>query len=198
MKKRIILALAVLLTSAAALSAQKFEPYNRWMVGGELRRNINAPIGFGPVAIYGRQFSEIVFWGVGFGADCYISKKGEMSATWEDSEGNTFVRITPPYRFDFTIPVFMDLQINFSRKKSPFFAEVKAGGFTTFHLQRFRGTETTNELNHIATGVLAGLGIGKRFALENKGEISVVLGAEGATALYYVDLPLSLSVRYGF
>ena len=70
MKKRIILALAVLLTSAAALSAQKFEPYNRWMVGGELRRNINAPIGFGPVAIYGRQFSEIVFWGAVY--DCVL------------------------------------------------------------------------------------------------------------------------------
>ena len=52
----------------------------------------------------------------------------------------------PPYAFDFLVPVYADLQVNFSRKRSPFFAEFKLGA-----------------------------AIGKRFALNGDNEINVTI-----------------------
>ena len=72
MKRKIILAIAAIIASLSAASAQTteetFQRHNRWMVGGEFVRNIMHANGFGVTGIYGRQFSEIVFLGAGFGA----------------------------------------------------------------------------------------------------------------------------------
>ena len=73
MKRKIILAIAAIIASLSAASAQTteetFQRHNRWMVGGEFVRNIFHANGFGVTGIYGRQFSEIVFLGAGFGVD---------------------------------------------------------------------------------------------------------------------------------
>lgn len=198
MKKRIFIAIAILLTTAAALSAQKFERHNRWMIGGEIGRNLDKGISVGAIGIYGRQYSELFFLGVGFGAQPYVSKKGQITSIFENSNGNTFVSIVPPYRYKFYFPLYADMQINFSRKESPFFAEIKAGACVGFHLNRIRGTESSDELEMGMAGPLFGLGIGKRFALKNEGELNVVLGAEGIWGPYYMDMPVSLGIYYGF
>lgn len=48
------------------------------MVGGEFVRNILHANGGGVTGIYGRQFSEIVFLGVGFGVDTYIRLENRL------------------------------------------------------------------------------------------------------------------------
>lgn len=75
----------------------------------------------------------------------------------------------PPYAFDFLIPVYADLQVNFSRKRSPFFAEFKLRA-----------------------------AIGKRFALNGDIEINVTIGWDGIIWPWYINAPLSIGVRYGF
>ena len=202
MKRKIILAIAAIIASLSAASAQTheetFQRHNRWMVGGELARNIFMSNGLGASGIYGRQFSEIVFLGVGFGMNAYIHKAGESTTILTDADGNQTVIIRPPYRYSFLVPVYADLQVNFSRRKSPFFGELKLGAAVDLNLDRVMGTIEKNELELIGGGALLGAGIGKRFALKNEDELNVVLGIDCILGPFYANLPLSLGIRYGF
>ena len=202
MKRKIILAIAAIIASLSAASAQTseetFQRHNRWMVGGEFVRNILHANGGGVTGIYGRQFSEIVFLGVGFGVDTYIYKAGKSTTTITDADGTQTVIIRPPYRYSFLVPVYADLQVNFSRRKSPFFGELKLGAAVDLNLDRVRGTIEKNELELLGGGALLGAGIGKRFALKNEDELNVVLGIDCILGPFYANLPLSLGIRYGF
>jgi hypothetical protein len=149
-------------------------------------------------AIYGRQFSEIVFLGVGFGTDMFVGNRGEMSMTITHPDGTETVMKYPPYEFTFLLPVYADLQVNFSRKRAPFFAELKFGGAIDVELERIRGTKNTNELDLWGGGVLFGLAIGKKIALNNESEIDVTLGWDGIIWPWYINAPISLGVRYCF
>lgn len=202
MKRKIFIVIATIIASLSAASAQTheetFQRHNRWMVGGELGRNLFMSNGLGASGIYGRQFSEIVFLGVGFGMDAYIYKAGESTTILTDADGNQTIIIRPPYRHSFLLPVYADLQVNFSRKASPFFAELKLGAAVDLNLDRVRGTIDKNELELIGGGALLGAGIGKRFALKNEDELNVVLGIDCILGPFYANLPLSLGIRYGF
>ena len=202
MKRKIFIVIATIITSLYAASAQTheetFQRHNRWMVGGELGRNIFMSNGLGASGIYGRQFSEIVFLGVGFGMDAYIYKAGESTTILTDAGGNQTVIIRPPYRYSFLVPVYADLQVNFSRRKSPFFGEFKLGAAVNLNLDRIRGTIDKNELELLGGGALLGAGIGKRFALKNEDELNVVLGIDCILGPFYANLPLSMGIRYGF
>lgn len=202
MFKKIIVAVTAILVSASAVSAQtagsKFERHNRWMVGGEFVNNSNGDLGFGATGIYGRQFSQSVFLGVGFGLDTYISKDGEMSMTITDEAGNQTVKIFPPYNYSFLLPVYADLQVNLSHRRAPFFGELKVGGAVDLSLTRIRGTQKSNSLNLGGGGILLGAGAGKRFVLKNEDEINVVLSVDCILWPWYLNLPISLGVRYGF
>ena len=202
MKKKILFAVAAIIASLSAASAQTteetFQRHNRWMVGGEFVRNILHANGFGVTGIYGRQFSEIVFLGVGFGVDTYIYKAGKSTTTITDADGTQTVIIRPPYRYSFLVPVYADLQVNFSRRKSPFFGEFKVGGAVHMELERIRGTHNKNELDFWGGGVLMGAAAGKRFALNNEDELSVFLGVDCILGPWYANLPVSLGVCYGF
>ena len=202
MNRKIILAVASIIVSLSAASAQTsertFQRYNRWMVGGEFVRNILHANGGGVTGIYGRQFSEIVFLGVGFGVDTYIFKAGKSTTTITDADGTQTVIIRPPYRYSFLVPVYADLQVNFSRRKSPFFGEFKVGGAVHMELERIRGTHNKNELDFWGGGVLMGAAAGKRFALNNEDELSVFLGVDCILGPWYANLPVSLGIRYGF
>jgi hypothetical protein len=202
MKRKIILAIAAIIASLSAASAQTseetFQRHNRWMVGGEFVRNILHANGGGVTGIYGRQFSEIVFLGVGFGVDTYIYKAGKSTTTITDADGTQTVIIRPPYRYSFLVPVYADLQVNFSRRKSPFFGEFKVGGAVHMGLERIRGTHNKNELDFWGGGVLMGAAAGKRFALNNDDELSLFLGIDCILGPWYANVPVSLGIRYGF
>ena len=202
MKRKIILAIAAIIASLSAASAQTseetFQRHNRWMVGGEFVRNILHANGGGVTGIYGRQFSEIVFLGVGFGVDTYIYKAGKSTTTITDTDGTQTVIIRPPYRYSFLVPVYADLQVNFSRRKSPFFGEFKVGGAVHMELERIRGTHNKNELDFWGGGVLMGAAAGKRFTLRNDDQLSVVLGVDCILWPWYMNVPVSLGIRYGF
>ena len=92
MNKRFLLAVAFILISAALASAQTtgqtFERYNRWMVGGELLKRYNEDFGWGATGIYGRQFSEIIFLGIGVGVETHVRKDAPSSITIE-KDGKT-------------------------------------------------------------------------------------------------------------
>ncbi len=191
------MAIAVL-SASAQTSAPKYERHNKWMVGGEVAYNTNNHYGIGPKAIYGRQFSEIVFLGVGFGVDMYVYNQGEMSMTITHPDGTETIITQPPYAFDFLVPVYADLQVNLSRKRAPFFAEFKLGGALDFEIERVRGTNNTNKLDLWGGGILVGAAIGKRFALRSENEIDVTLGWDGIIWPWYINAPLSIGVRYGF
>lgn len=192
-----VMAIAVL-SASAQTSAPKYERHNKWMVGGEVAYNTNNHYGIGPKAIYGRQFSEIVFLGVGFGVDMYVYNQGEMSMTITHPDGTETIITQPPYAFDFLVPVYADLQVNLSRKRAPFFAEFKLGGALDFEIERVRGTNNTNKLDLWGGGILVGAAIGKRFALRSENEIDVTLGWDGIIWPWYINAPLSIGVRYGF
>lgn len=195
----IVCAMAIAVLSASAqTSAPKYERHNKWMVGGEVAYNTNNHYGIGPKAIYGRQFSEIVFLGVGFGVDMYVYNQGEMSMTITHPDGTETIITQPPYAFDFLVPVYADLQVNLSRKRAPFFAEFKLGGALDFEIERVRGTNNTNKLDLWGGGILVGAAIGKRFALRSENEIDVTLGWDGIIWPWYINAPLSIGVRYGF
>ena len=202
MKRKIFIVIATIIASLSAASAQTseetFQRHNRWMVGGELARNLFMSYGLGASGIYGRQFSEIVFLGVGFGMDAYIYKAGESTTILTDADGNQTIIIRPPYRYSFLVPVYADLQVDFSRKASPFFGEFKLGAAVDLNLDRIRGTIEKNELELIGGGALLGAGIGKRFALKNEDELNVVLGIDCILGPFYANLPPSLGIRYGF
>lgn len=168
------------------------------MVGGEFVRNILHANGGGVTGIYRRQFSEIVFLGVGFGVDTYIYKAGKSTTTITDADGTQTVIIRPPYRYSFLVPVYADLQVNFSRRKSPFFGEFKVGGAVHMELERIRGTHNKNELDFWGGGVLMGAAAGKRFALNNDDELSLFLGIDCILGPWYANVPVSLGIRYGF
>ena len=190
--------LVLVFTASAQTSAPKYERLNKWMVGGEVAYNTNNHYGIGPKAIYGRQFSEIVFLGVGFGVDMYVYNQGEMSMTITHPDGTETIITQPPYAFDFLVPVYADLQVNFSRKRAPFFAEFKLGGALDFEIERVRGTNNTNKLDLWGGGILFGAAIGKRFALRSENEIDITLGWDGIIWPWYINAPLSIGVRYGF
>lgn len=185
-------------TVSAQTSAPKYERCNRWMVGGELTVNTSNWCGVGAKATYGRQFSEIVFLGVGFGLDMYVGNQGDMSMTIIHPDGTETVMTSLPYVFDFLVPVYADLQVNLSRKRAPFFAEFKLGGALDFELERIRGTDKTNKLELCGGGILLGAAIGKRFALRNENEIDVTIGWDIILWPWYINVPLSIGVRYGF
>ena len=195
----IVCAMAIAILSASAqTSAPKYERHNKWMVGGEVAYNTNNHYGIGPKATYGRQFSEILFLGIGFGVDMYVYDQGDMSVTITHPDGTETIMTQPPYAFDFLIPVYADLQVNFSRKRSPFFAEFKLGGALDFELERVRGTNNTNKLELWGGGILLGAAIGKRFALNGDNEINVTIGWDSIIWPWYINAPLSIGVRYGF
>ena len=202
MLKKVIVAVAAFLVSALAVSAQtsgpKFERYNRWMVGGDISYSTYGYPGIGAKAIYGRHFSEIIFLGVGFGTDMFIFKESETKITTTYPDGTKDVKIYLPYGYDFLVPVYADLQINFSRKRSPFFAELKLGAAVDMELERVRGTKRYNELFLWGGGALFGAAIGKRFALRNEGDIDVTLNWDGILWPWYINTPVSLGVRYCF
>ena len=202
MKRYIIVAVAAILASALTSSAQtaepKFQRYNRWMVGGEFVQNSNGHLGAGATGIYGKQFSEVVFLGVGFGLDMYVYNEGEVSETTIYPDGSQVVEINPPYRYDFILPVYADLQVNLSRRRSPFFGELKFGAALDMYLNRIRGTYNSNKLEIWGGGVLLGAAAGKRFTLRNDDQLSVVLGVDCILWPWYMNVPVSLGIRYGF
>lgn len=200
MHKRLIIIVAALLASAAAVSGQTFERHNRWIVGGNVIKSFYHDIGMGVSGIYGRQYSETVFLGVGFGMNTHMTKNGTTTVSFTDKEGNTFVKTTLPYHWSVAVPVYADLQIDFSSRRSPFYAEVKAGCIITYEIERVRGTENYNNLEWTPfgeTGILLGLHIGKRFALAKGGEINLSLGGDCIMG-WGIDFPVSLGVSYGF
>lgn len=202
MKRKIILAIAAIIASLSAASAQTseetFQRHNRWMVGGEFVQNTNGYHGIGATGIYGRQFSEAVFLGVGFGLDMYVYNEGEVSETTIYPDGSQVVEINPPYRYDFILPVYADLQVNLSRRRSPFFGELKFGAALDMYLNRIRGTYNSNKLEIWGGGVLLGAAAGKRFTLRNDDQLSVVLGVDCILWPWYMNVPVSLGIRYGF
>ena len=204
MYKRLILAVTAIFVSAAAMSAQtadgKFERHNRWMIGMDVVKSIWHDIGMGANGIYGRQFSETVFLGVGFGAQTHMRKTGKTIVEYDNGEGDKIVTIHPPYKWSLTFPIYADLQVDFSKNRSPFYVEVKAGGVTSFEILRVRGTENYNELDWVPfgeTGIYAGIHLGKRFALNNGDEINISIGGDCILGWGF-DIPVSLGVRYGF
>ena len=128
----------------------------------------------------------------------YVYDQGDMSMTITHPDGTETIMTQPPYAFDFLIPVYADLQVNFSRKRSPFFAEFKLGGALDFELERVRGTNNTNKLELWGGGILLGAAIGKRFALNGDNEINVTIGWDSIIWPWYINAPLSIGVRYGF
>lgn len=202
MYRRILIAAAFILASAFALLAQtpekKFKAHNRWMVGGELVYSNNGYPGAGFTAIYGRQFSEVLFLGIGFGIDTYIAKTGKSTTILEEMDGSQTVIIRLPYGYTFLTPVYADLQIDFSRRRSPFFGEFKIGATPYLNLTRIRGTEEHNDLEFCGAGLMFGAAAGKRFTLSNEDEISISLGVDGIIWPYFLCVPMSLNFRYSF
>ena len=202
MYRRFFITIAVAFISALAISAQNpgsgFERHNRWMAGVQLLQNSNGNLGFGATGIYGRQFSQSVFLGVGFGLDSYIAYKGDMSMTITDAESNQTEKIFPPYRYSFIVPLYADIQVNLSHKRAPFFGELKVGGALDIDLDRIRGTERINRLDVGGGGILLGAGAGKRFVLRNEDEINVILSVDCILWPFYLNVPVSLGIRYGF
>ena len=200
MYKRFLLAVAFILISAALASAQTtgqtFERYNRWMVGGELIKRYNEDFGWGATGIYGRQFSEIIFLGIGVGVETHVRKDAPSSITIE-KDGKTIERTFPQYKWMLSIPLYADLQINFSHSANPFYAEIKAGLFADYNIYRVRGTESHNELHKGNAGILSGIGVGKRFALNNGDQLNISLGAN-----FYLgagpEVSVGLGITYGF
>ncbi len=198
MYRKIFAIVAVVILSAASSTAQEFERHNRWMVGGNILTSNSCNVGLGATAVYGREFSELVFLGVGFGGDARLFKGGESTTTITEPDGTTEVHINPPYKYSFFFPLYADLQVDFSRGKAPVFAEFKAGVCVGFDLVRHRGTCSYNNVDLRSGGPLLGFGIGKRFALKNSDELNIVLGVDSIWGPFYAELPVSLGVRYGF
>lgn len=199
---KILICAAAIALSAAAVSAQessetKFKRHNRWMAGIEMVKASRDDIGIGVTAVYGRQFSEIVFLGVGFGTDLTFINTGEREEIFTDNEGNTIYR---KYGKDngFIFPLYADLQINFSRRRSPFFAEFKAGLAFDAVLTHITGTEKYSTFDFGGGGVLLGSGVGKRFRLGNGDDIDVKIGVDCILGPFYANIPITLGVRYGF
>ncbi len=200
MYKRFLLVVAFILISATLASAQTtgqtFERYNRWMVGGEVIKRYNENFGWGVTGIYGRQFSEIVFLGVGLGIQTHarITEPGGVTI---EKDGQTIERIFPPYKWMLSFPLYADLQINFSRNTAPFYAEVKAGLFADYSIRRVRGTESYNEISKGNSGIIGGFAIGKRFALKNGDQLNVSLGSD-ITVGFAPEMSAYIGVSYGF
>lgn len=202
MYRKVLIAVAAFIMSAAAVSAQeaskaKFKRYNRWMVGVELVKDNHDAIGPGITAVYGRQFSELIFLGVGFGTDMTISNPGQTRMEITDESGNTTIKEYGPYYY-FLFPVYADLQVNLSRRPSPFFAEFKAGAAVDTDLTRVRGTESYCTYEWAGGGVILGSGVGKRFKLKNDDNIDIKIGVDCIIGPFYANIPISLGVRYGF
>lgn len=202
MYRKIIIAVAAFIMSAAVVSAQeatkaKFKRYNRWMVGIDMIKDSRDAIGSGVTAVYGRQFSELIFLGVGFGTNISISDPGKTRVEILDNNGDkTIKEFGPDYYFLF--PVYADLQVNLSRRPSPFFAEFKAGIAVDTELTFVRGTERYCTYDWAGGGVLLGSGVGKRFKLKNDDNIDVKIGVDCYLGPFYANIPISLGVRYGF
>lgn len=202
MNRKVLIAVAAFIMSAAAVSAQeasesKFKRYNRWMVGIELTKDNHDAIGPGITAVYGRQFSDLIFLGVGFGTDMSISKSAGMRVETTDENGNKVIKEYGPNHY-FRFPVYADLQVNLSRRPSPFFAEFKVGAAVDVDLTRVRGTENYNTLEWAGGGVLLGSGVGKRFKLKNDDNIDIQIGVDCIMGPFYANVPISLGIRYGF
>ena len=185
MKKFLFLCVAfmALFTTAEAQNVQKssFEKYNQWMLSG---RYI-APLGAGIEAIYGRQFNPIVFLGVGFGFDVHFNYIGKYSSAWTDKDGNYHYKEYGPWQTGTYIPLYADLQLNFSRRPAPFFAEMRLGlGMGQLHPE--------------GLCVHAGLAFGKRFMLKNNHLLKAKIGADIARGPWYAYMPLYLAVGYQF
>ena len=167
------------------------------MVGIELVKDNHDAIGPGVTAVYGRQFSELIFLGVGFGTDMTIHNHGQSRLEITDKNGNTTIKEYGP-RYNFLFPVYADLQVNLSRRQSPFFAEFKAGIAVDTELTFVRGTERYCTYEWDGGGVLLGSGVGKRFKLKNDDNIDVKIGVDCYLGPFYANIPISLGVRYGF
>ena len=171
MYRKIIVAVTAIVVSASVLSAQtpnsEFHRYNRWMAGAGFVFDSDGYPGAGIIGIYGRQFSEALLVGVGFGMDTYIGRKEK--------------------RYSFVLPVYADLQVNLSHRRSPFFGELKAGAAIDLDKSGLGGG-----------GLLFGAGAGKCFTLRNEDEISVILGVDCILWPSYTNVPVSIGIRYGF
>lgn len=202
MNRKVLIAVAAFIMSAAAVSAQeaskaKFKRYNRWMVGIDLIKDSYDAIGSGVTAVYGRQFSDLIFLGVGFGTDMTVSDSGKTRVEIIDNNGDKTIKEFGPDLY-ILFPVYADLQVNLSRRPSPFFAEFKAGIAVDTELTFVSGTERYCTYDWAGGGVLLGSGVGKRFKLKNDDNIDIKIGVDCYLGPFYANIPITLGVRYGF
>lgn len=202
MYRKVLIAVAAFIMSAAAVSAQeaskaKFKRYNRWMVGIDLIKDSRDAIGSGVTAVYGRQFSDLIFLGVGFGTDMTVSDPGKTRVEIIDNNGDKTIKEFGPDLY-ILFPVYADLQVNLSRRPSPFFAEFKAGIAVDTELTFVSGTERYCTYDWVGGGVLLGSGVGKRFKLKNDDNIDIKIGVDCYLGPFYANIPITLGVRYGF
>lgn len=195
-----IIAAAMLFICSTGICAREIpEKETRWMTGGELSASSSSgAFGGGFTGIYGRQYSERVFFGVGFGMNAYARKDMEIGHIITHPDGSETVMTIPPFRYFLRLPVYADLQINLSDNPSPFFGEFKAGAACHFNVYRVRGTENSSSMDVSLGGVLLGAGIGKRFTLDNGNEINALIGIDCIFWPWYLDLPVNIGVRYCF
>lgn len=198
MYRKIFVVVAAVILSAVTMSAQEFERHNRWMVGGNILTSNSCNVGTGATAIYGREFSELVFLGVGFGGDVRVSQKSKSTTTIEHADGTKVIYTSRNHTCSFFLPLYADLQVDFSRGKAPVFAEFKAGICAGFDIIRHKETSGYNSVDLRSGGPLIGFGIGKRFALKNSDELNIILGVDSIWGPFYAEIPVSLGVRYGF
>lgn len=201
MKRYILTAIAIILLASAA-SAQgkvpKYDRHNRWMTSISFTKDNRNSLGFGVRGIYGRQFSKVIFLGVGFGTDVTFENTSGLSVSYTDGNGNETVREYAPYNHHFLFPVYADLMVDFTRGASPFFAEFKVGGAFDSTLTRIRGSESYNTFDFGGCGVLLGSGVGKHFRLKNNDTIDVMLSIDCILGPFYTNVPVSIGLRYGF
>lgn len=185
MKKLLLICVALMAQLATVeaqnIQKQSFERYNQWMLSGRYV----APLGVGVEAVYGRHFNQILFLGVGFGFDAVFNYVGKSTVGWTDKDGNWHYEEHGPWQTLTHVPVYADLQLNFSRKPAPFFAEMKLGaGIGRFDFDGWC--------------LQAGLAIGKRFMLKNNHLLNAKIGVDCAIGPWYAYQPLYLSVGYQF
>ena len=201
MHRKFLTLLILILISASAASAQektKYQRYNRWMAGLSFTKDNRNSLGYGIRAVYGRQFSEIIFLGVGFGADHMLENISEMSMTFTDENGNQTYREYGSYRHNILMPVYADLMVDFGRLPASFFAEFKVGAALDASFQRISGTERYTEADFSGGGILLGSGVGKHFSLKNDDNLDILISIDCILGPFYANVPISIGIRYGF
>lgn len=166
--------------TSGSVVATPFERYNRWMLSGRVVGMPKNYMGGGVEALYGRQFSRIIFLGVGFGVDVCGLFDNPTHFGSRDEKG---MSIPPTYNAIVQIPVFADLQVNLWKGSAPLFLEARLG-------------VTLEQISAVA--LMSGVGLGKRFDLKNNAHLNVKLNADLIMGIYYYSAPLAISVGYEF